>query len=126
VLLLQVIKRAMVHIANPRRVLPVKIGGAVIPDSALSSLLNLVILALGFNFVASLLLAASGVDLVTSLSTVPSCMFSVGPALGAAGPAESYAGLPAFAKWVLTVTMLVGRMEFYTALVVLTPGFWRR
>jgi trk system potassium uptake protein TrkH len=53
-------------------------------------------------------------------------MFSVGPALGTAGPVENYAGLPAFAKWVLTVSMLVGRMEFYTALVILTPGFWRR
>jgi trk system potassium uptake protein TrkH len=126
VLLLKVIRRAMTHIVNPRRVLPVKVGGTIIPDSALSSLLNLVILALGFNFIASLLLAASGVDLVTSLSTVPACMFSVGPALGTAGPVENYAGLPAFAKWVLTVSMLVGRMEFYTALVILTPGFWRR
>jgi trk system potassium uptake protein TrkH len=116
----------MTLIANPRRVMPVRVGKTVIPDSALTNLLNLVILALIFNFVASLLLAATGIDLVTSFSAVPACMFSVGPGLGTVGPAENYAHLPVFAKWVLAVTMLVGRVEFYTAIVVLTPTFWRR
>jgi trk system potassium uptake protein TrkH len=116
----------MAQIANPRRVMPVRAAGIVIPDSTLSSLLNLIALALLFNFAASLLLAASGVDMLTSLSAVPACMFSVGPGLGTVGPAENYAHLPVFAKWVLSVTMLVGRVEFYTALVVLTPAFWRR
>jgi trk system potassium uptake protein TrkH len=53
-------------------------------------------------------------------------MFSVGPGLGSVGPAENYANLPDFAKWVLSVTMLVGRVEFYTALVLLTPAFWKK
>ena len=92
----------------------------------MTSLLNLVVLALIFNFSASLLLAASGLDLLTSFSAVPACMFSVGPALGSVGPAENYAHLTAFAKWVLAATMLVGRVEFYTALVILTPTFWRK
>jgi trk system potassium uptake protein TrkH len=126
VLLLRVVARASALIVTPRRVMPVRAGGVVIPDSAISSLLNLVVLALIFNFFASLLLAASGVDLLTSFSAVPACMFSVGPALGTAGPAENYGHLPVFAKWVLAVTMLVGRVEFYTALVVLTPAFWRK
>lgn len=126
VLLIRVVDRAMALIANRRRVMPVRIGGVIFPDSALSSLLNLVVLALMYNFAASLLLAASGLDLLTSFSAVPACMFSVGPGLGTVGPAENYAHLPAFAKWVLLVTMLVGRVEFYTALVLITPGFWRK
>jgi trk system potassium uptake protein TrkH len=85
-----------------------------------------VLLALLFNFGASLLLAASGLDLLTSFSAVAACMFSVGPGLGSVGPAENYAHVPAFAKWVLSVTMLVGRVEFYTALVLITPAFWRK
>jgi len=116
----------MAMVVQPRRILPVRVGGTVVPDTALTSLLNLVVLALIYNFGASLLLAASGLDLVTSFSAVPACMFSVGPALGAVGPAENYALLAPFAKWVLIVTMLVGRVEFYTALVLLTPAFWRR
>jgi trk system potassium uptake protein TrkH len=126
VLLLRVVGRAMAMIVHSRRVVAVRVGSALIPDSALTSLLNLVVLALIYNFLASLLLAASGLDLVTSISAVPACMFSVGPALGAVGPAENYALLAPFAKWVLIVTMLVGRVELYTALVILTPAFWRK
>jgi trk system potassium uptake protein TrkH len=124
--LARVIGRAMKIMVNRRQVVAIRIGGSIIPESALTSLLNLVFLAVIFNFVASLLLAASGLDLLTSFSAVPACMFSVGPALGSVGPAENYAHLPAFAKWVLSVTMLVGRVEFYTALVLLTPAFWRK
>jgi trk system potassium uptake protein TrkH len=124
--LLAVIGRAAVLSVERRRVMAVRVGGTVIPDAALQGLLNLVLLAIMFNFGASLLLAASGVDLLTSISAVPACMFSVGPGLGSVGPAESYAALPGFAKWVLSATMLVGRVEFYTALVLLTPAFWRR
>jgi len=126
VLLFRVVSRAAKALVQPRRVMAVRVGGRVIPESALLSLLNLVVLALIFNFVASLLLAACGLDLVTSFSAVPACMFSVGPALGSVGPAENYAHLPTFAKWALIVTMLVGRVEFYTALVLLTPAFWRK
>jgi trk system potassium uptake protein TrkH len=125
-LLLRLIGRTMKLIVQPRRVLPVRVGDSVIPDSALTSLLNLVVLALIFNFVASLLLAASGLNLLTSFSAIPACMFSVGPALGSVGPAENYGHLSAFAKWVLSITMLVGRLEFYTPLVLITPWFWRK
>jgi trk system potassium uptake protein TrkH len=126
VLLVRVVHRAMALIVHRHRVMAVRVAGVVIPDSSLSSLLNLIVLALIFNFFASLLLAASGVDLLTSFSAVPACMFSVGPGLGSVGPAENYAHLPVFAKWVLAVTMLVGRVEFYTALVIFTPLFWRK
>jgi trk system potassium uptake protein TrkH len=126
VLLVRVVHRAMALIVHRHRVMPVRVAGQVIPDAALSSLLNLIVLAVIFNFFASLLLAASGVDLLTSFSAVPACMFSVGPGLGTVGPVENYGHLPIFAKWVLAVTMLVGRVEFYTALVIFTPLFWRK
>lgn len=124
--LMRVVGRAMKLVVNRRQVVVIRVGKTVIPDSALTSLLNLVLLALLFNFGASLLLAASGLDLLTSFSAVAACMFSVGPGLGSVGPAENYAHVPAFAKWVLSVTMLVGRVEFYTALVLITPAFWRK
>jgi trk/ktr system potassium uptake protein len=126
VLLFRVVSRAANRLVQPHRVVAVRVGGRVIPESALLSLLNLVVLALIFNFFASLLLAGCGLDMITSFSAAPACMFSVGPALGSVGPAENYAHLPLLAKWVLIVTMLVGRVEFYTALVLLTPAFWRK
>jgi trk system potassium uptake protein TrkH len=83
-------------------------------------------LAFLVNFGSCLLLAAVGVDVLTSISAVAACMFNIGPGLGSVGPAENYGHLPALAKWVLSGCMIAGRLEFYTALVVLSPSFWRR
>ena len=71
-------------------------------------------------------LAASGVDVLTSITAVIACMFNIGPGLGLVGPAEHYGHLPALAKWTLAVAMIAGRLEFYTLVVILTPTFWRR
>jgi trk system potassium uptake protein TrkH len=60
------------------------------------------------------------------LSSVAAAMFSIGPGFGTVGPAENYAHLPAAAKWTLSACMIAGRLEFFTLVVVLTPGFWRK
>jgi trk system potassium uptake protein TrkH len=53
-------------------------------------------------------------------------MNNTGPGLERVGPATTYAGLDDFQIWVLTISMLLGRLEFFTLLIVFTPGFWRR
>lgn len=126
VLLLKVVAREVKTMVERRGVFAVKVGGQVVPDASIRSLLNLVYLALLVNFLACFLLAAMGVDLLTSISAVAASMFNVGPGLGTVGPAENYAHLPDGAKWVLTSCMIAGRLEFYTLLVVLSPAFWRK
>ena len=98
----------------------------MIPETSVQSVLNMVYLAFVVNFTACLLLASTGVDVLTSITAVAACMFNVGPGLGLVGPMDHYGHLPALAKWVLSGCMLAGRLEFYTALVILTPDFWRR
>jgi trk system potassium uptake protein TrkH len=66
------------------------------------------------------------VDLFTSLSAVVACVFNVGPGLGGVGPLNTYEQLPDMAKWILSLCMIAGRLEFYTLLVILTRSFWRR
>jgi trk system potassium uptake protein TrkH len=66
------------------------------------------------------------VDLLTSLSAVVACVFNVGPGLGGVGPLNTYEHLPDMAKWVLSLCMIAGRLEFYTLLVILTRSFWQR
>jgi trk system potassium uptake protein TrkH len=122
----RVIHRQLKRLLEKRRVFALRVGGEVVPDEAAANALSLVTLALLFNFTASLLLTATGVDVLTSISAVPSSMANVGPGLGTVGPAENYGHLPAAAKWILMATMLAGRLEFYAALVIFTPGFWRR
>ncbi len=125
-MLVKVVGREFKRIVERRGVFAVRMGSQTIPEHAIQSLLNMVYLAFLVNFASCLLLAASGLDVLTSITAVASSMFNVGPALGAVGPAEHYGGLPMLAKWTLCFCMLAGRLEFYTAIVIFTPAFWRR
>jgi trk system potassium uptake protein TrkH len=71
------------------------------------------------------LLAALGSDLVTAASAALSAMSSIGPGLGAVGPAAHYGHMGEPALVVLSALMLLGRLEFYTLLVLFLPGLWR-
>ena len=125
-LLTRVVDREFKRMVERRGVFAVRLGGQVVPESTIQSLLNLVYLAFVINFVACLMLAALGVDVLTSITAVAASMFNIGPGLGAVGPVENYGSLPDLAKWVLGACMIAGRLEFYTVIVILTPAFWRK
>jgi len=71
-------------------------------------------------------MTSTGVDLITSVSTVISTMNNVGPAMGEAGPVGNYSSIPIAGKWILIFCMLVGRLEYYTVLILVTPAFWKK
>jgi trk system potassium uptake protein TrkH len=125
-MLARVVDREFRRMVERRGVFSIRLGGGVVAEEAVQSLLSLVYLALLVNFVAVVVLAAAHVDVLTAISAVAACMFNVGPGLGAVGPAEHYGHLPAIAKWTLSFCMIAGRLEFYTLLVILTRAFWRR
>jgi trk system potassium uptake protein TrkH len=122
----RVVDREFRRMAEPQGVFPIRLGGETTPEPAVNGLLNLVYLAWLVIIFAWLLLTMLGVDLLTSLSAVVACIFNVGPGLGSVGPAQTYALLPGPAKWILSLCMIAGRLEFYTLLVVLTRPFWKR
>jgi len=74
----------------------------------------------------TMLLAASGLDIITAFSAVIVCICNTGPGLNQVGPATTYAVLSDFQTWVCTVAMLIGRLEVFTLFVVITPAFWRK
>ena len=126
VLLARVVGREFRRMVERHGVFTVRLGGRVVPEATIQSLLNLIYLAFVVLAVSCLLLAAQGVDLLTSVAASVACIFNIGPAFGTVGPAENYAHLPALSKWVLMVCMLAGRLEFYTLIVILTPDFWKK
>ncbi len=125
-LLARVVDREFKRMVERRGVFAVRLGGQVIPETTIQSLLNLVYLAFLVNFVSCLALAALGVDVLTSITAVAASMFNIEPGFGAVGPAENYGSLPDLAKWVLGGCMIAGRLEYYTVIVILTPAFWRK
>ena len=74
----------------------------------------------------TLLLAFTGLDIVTAFSAVVASVNNTGPGLGLVGPATTFAVLEDFQTWVCIFAMLLGRLEIFTLLVVLTPAFWRK
>jgi trk system potassium uptake protein len=126
ILMTDLVRRGLKQTSERRAVFAARTGGQVIPEATIHSLLNLVYLSLLIFLVAMLSVAASGVDLLTTISAVAAAMFSIGPGFGTVGPAENYSHIPTVAKWVLSFCMLAGRLEFYTAVVVFTAAFWRK
>jgi trk system potassium uptake protein TrkH len=74
----------------------------------------------------AIIVSLLGVDPLTAMGASVATLSNIGPGLGEVGPAGTYAGLPSLAKAVLSVSMLLGRLELFTVLVLMTPMFWRR
>lgn len=125
-LLRQVVGREFRRITERRGVFSVWKDGRAVQESTISSLLNLVYLAFIVNFAACLILAATGVDLLTTVSAVTASMFNIGPGFGDVGATDNYGHLHGLAKWALSFCMLAGRLEFYTALVIFSGAFWKK
>ncbi len=125
-LLLKQARRELVRVVHPRAVLPVTLGGAVIEPAVMSSVIAFMLLYGSTMVVSTMLLLLSGLDLVTATTAVIACINNTGPGLGQVGPAGNYQGLSDFQTWVCTFTMLLGRLELVSVLVLFTRAFWRR
>ncbi len=110
---------------NPKAVIPLRMGGRVISEKIVSRIIGFTILYMAFLFTGTLIMAALEHDFATAISSVVATVGNIGPGLGLVGPAENYAAISAPGKVVLTLCMLVGRLEILTVLALLTPAFWR-
>jgi trk system potassium uptake protein TrkH len=118
--------REMTRIIHPRAVLPVKFGEQVIENNVIFAVLAFMLMYGGTVIAMTMLLLATGVDAVSALTAVLACINNMGPGLGVVGPSTTYAVLTDFQTWVCTATMLLGRLELFTMLVLFTPAFWRK
>ncbi len=118
--------REMTRIIHPRAMVPVKLGGMPVENNIIFAVLAFILMYNASVVVMTMLLAASGMDIVTAFSAVIACINNTGPGLGQVGPAKTYAVLNDFQTWICTIAMLLGRLELFTLLVVFTPGFWRK
>ena len=118
--------RELLRAMHPNAVWPVRINGDPVPQNILTA-----VLAFGFAYMClivamTLLLVFSDLDILTSFSAVVASINNTGPGLNQVGPSTTYEVLTDFQTWVCTIAMLLGRLEIFTLLVVLTPAFWRR
>ncbi|MBN8473708.1 potassium transporter TrkG [Sulfuritalea sp.] len=118
--------RELVLAMHPRAVYPARIAGAPVTPQIIAA-----VMAFGFIYMVSivsltLLMSASGLDILTGFSAVVATINNTGPGLNLVGPTSNFGVLSDFQTWVCSFAMLLGRLEIFTLLVVLTPAFWRR
>lgn len=124
-ILVKAFSRQLTRLIHPKAVIPVRMGQDVVTAEVIESAhtfftLYILIFAIGTGIITSL-----GLDLISSASAAVTALSNVGPGLGAVGPMSNFAALPDLGKVVLTVLMLLGRLEIYTVLLVFSVKFWR-
>ncbi|MGO9039184.1 MAG: TrkH family potassium uptake protein [Steroidobacteraceae bacterium] len=118
--------RELNQLVHPNMVRPLKVGGTVIANRVVFAVLAFVFLY--FMSIVTLVFVqlASGLDFITSLSSILACINNAGPGLGLVGPGSNYGVLGNFQTWVCSAAMLLGRLEIFTILVLFTPTLWRK
>ncbi len=116
------VKRVML----PHGVFVPRYGRRVLSDDVISSVTSYMFLFALIFCITAVLLALHGLDTITALSAAGTALANVGPGLGpVVGPSGSFASLDDTAKWILSIAMLLGRLELFTVLVLFVPSFWR-
>jgi trk system potassium uptake protein TrkH len=113
-------------VLHPQAVVVTKLGGRPIRPEVLHNVLAFLAMYMVTHGLGTLAIAAMGHDLITAMSASLAAMSSIGPGLAEVGPAANYGHMQPTALTVLSVLMLLGRLEFYTLLVLLMPGTWAR
>lgn len=114
------------RIIHPNAVFPVRYNGVAVKEEVITKMLAFLMLYIVFSLIGAAVLCYAGLGFEESISSMVSCLGNVGPGLGRLGPIENYQAIPTFAKWFLSFAMLVGRLEFFTVLLMFTPAFWRK
>lgn len=118
--------REFARLIHPRLVSQIRLAGRAIPDEMVVHIHQFFFLYFGLLGVGFIILAATGLDLVSAMSAAAVTLGNVGPGLGVVGPVGNFSALTDTAKWTTSLLMLFGRLELYTVLVLLSPAFWRR
>lgn len=118
--------RELLRLLHPAAINPMKIGGHVIENNIVFSVLGFIFLYFMTLMMLTFALLISGMDFISAFTAVLACVNNCGPGLGVVGPASNYQGLTDFQTWVCTFGMLIGRLEIFTVLILFTPGFWKR
>lgn len=111
---------------HPKAIIPVRLNGSAVNESVVYNVLAFIMVYIMTYTVGVLILAALGVDFMTSLGAVATSLGNIGPGIGTVGPVDNFAHLSAPVKWILSFYMLIGRLELFTVLMIFTPYFWRR
>ncbi len=126
IILVKHCRAEFMRVLHPKAFVVLVLHNKVVPNAVIQSILAFMLLYGGAIVALSLVLVASGLDAVTAASAVIACINNMGPGLNEIGPAGNFIALTDLQTWICSFTMVLGRLEVMSLLVVLTPEFWRR
>lgn len=111
---------------HPSAIIPVRFNKKAVPRDITFNILAFIMIYIAIFALGSVIMAALGVDFETAIGSVATSLGNIGPGIGTVGPVDNFAHIPATGKWFLSFLMLLGRLELFTVLMLLTPYFWRK
>ena len=113
-------------IIYPKGIFVLKYDQSPVDNKFISSIISFIYLYLVIFFIITALLSLSGLDFITAISGAATSISNVGPGLGSIiGPNGNFSSLPDISKWILSLGMILGRLELFAILVLFLPSFWR-
>ena len=113
------------RILHPNAVISLKINNEIVRGRTITHIMIFLLLYIATFCVGSVIMTYLGYDILTSIGAVATCLGNVGPGIEKVGPVFNFGWLSGEAKFLLSILMLLGRLELFTMLVILTPHFWR-
>jgi trk system potassium uptake protein TrkH len=115
------LKRAM----HPSAIIPVKFNGKSVSQQIIFNVMAFFLIYVMIFGLGTIILSLLGIDFETSIGATIATLGNIGPGIGGVGPVENYAFFSPFAKWFMSLLMLLGRLELFTVLIILSPAFWK-
>lgn len=126
IIMFKSLKRESLRILHPQAVKLIKLDKLSLPEDVINGTGTFMVVYFGITVVSMLLVALDGFDMETSVSAVAACINNIGPGMGMVSPVGNFSGFSDFNKVVLTLDMLIGRLEVYPMLLLISPAIWRR
>jgi len=114
------------RIMHPNAVIPVRVNERAINPAIILNIQAFFIFYILIFVIGSVILSVLGLDFVSSLGAVATCLGNVGPGIGTVGPLANFAHLTDTGKWLLSFIMILGRLELFTILIIFTSAFWKK
>jgi trk system potassium uptake protein TrkH len=126
IIMFKTMKREAVKIMHPRAVKLIKLDNIPVEEKVIRGTGIFMVVFFGLTAASILLISLNGYDMETSASAVAACINNIGPGLGMVGATGNYSEFTVFSKIVLSLNMLIGRLEVYPMLLLMFPAIWRK
>ena len=114
------------RLIHPHAIIPVRFNGKPVSQDITSNILAFFLIYILIFSLGSVFMSLIGLEFESAVGSVAATLGNIGPAIGSVGPVSNYADIPVVGKWFLSFLMLLGRLELFTILILLSPAFWKR